>query len=78
MDRELMNMHLTIGRIYGIEATCGTKVDYKSEKSADKAAQAMMNKGSKSLEAYPCAFCFGWHIGRALTTEEMLACSDDE
>lgn len=77
MDRQEMNMHLTIGRAYGIEATCGNKVDYKKESSAARAATAMMDKGAKELEPYPCAFCFGWHIGRALTTEEKLAWSDD-
>lgn len=70
MDDATHQLHLVAGRAYGREATCGKKVDYKSEESADRAAQSMMRKGSKDLEAYPCYWCQGWHIGRAMTDEE--------
>lgn len=70
MDRSETDMRLLAGRTYGQETTCGRKVDYKSEASADKAAKGMMAKGRKDLEAYPCAFCDGWHIGRKMTDKE--------
>lgn len=63
-------MHLLAGLSFGREATCGKKINYRSEESACDAAGRMMTKGSKELEAYPCAWCGGWHIGRAMTTEE--------
>jgi len=71
MDEETMLRHLYAGRRAGREATCGTKVDYKSEPSAFKAAVAMMAKGSKELEPYPCPFCGGWHIGRKMSEDEL-------
>jgi hypothetical protein len=74
MDPKTHELHLAAGRAYGRDATCGKKVDYKSESTADRAAQAM-NKFAKTrheLEAYPCAWCEGWHIGRAMTQEELM------
>jgi hypothetical protein len=78
MERWEIDMHLAAGRFYGKESTCGRKIDYRSEASADKAAKGMTAKGSKDLEAYPCAFCYGWHIGRKLSAEEMFAFTDNE
>jgi hypothetical protein len=72
MNEKTKQMHLAAGRAYGEEATCGRKIDYKSEESADKAAAAMSAKGDKVLEAYPCCWCKGWHIGRAMTWEERV------
>lgn len=63
-------MHFQAGLAYGREATCGKKIDYRSEETAAKAAEHMMAKGSKELEAYPCAWCDGWHIGRSMTSKE--------
>ncbi len=73
MDDAIQFLHLVAGKRCGREATCGTKIDYKSEASGQRAAEAMMAKGSKELEPYPCAFCDGWHIGRKMTEEELLA-----
>jgi len=70
MDKDTRMMHLAAGMAYGEDATCGSKIDYRSQESADKAAAAMSAKGSKTLEAYPCFWCSGWHIGRAMTDEE--------
>lgn len=71
------DQHLKAGEIYGLDATCGglekkkkKKIDYKSRESASKAARAMMRKGSKPLEPYPCFWCGGWHIGREMQYEE--------
>lgn len=71
MDEVTRQLHLDAGRRYGREATCGVKIDYKSEASAQRAATKMMAKGSKELEAYPCAWCDGWHIGRKMSEEEL-------
>jgi len=71
MDDRTRRLHLAAGRAYGRDATCGTKVDYKSEETAGKAAAGMMSKGSKDLEPYPCFWCDGWHIGRRMSNEEL-------
>lgn len=70
--------HLLAGKLYGEDATCGgiekkKKIDYKSYASASKAAMAMMRKGAKDLESYPCYWCDGWHIGRVIQYEEYQA-----
>jgi hypothetical protein len=72
MDDSTMAMHLAAGRAYGEEATCGRKVNYKTEASADRGAAAMTAKRTdgKVLEAYPCWWCKGWHIGRAMGEDE--------
>jgi hypothetical protein len=72
MDQATHDMHIRAGTAYGKAATCGQKVDYRTEESADRSAAVMMRKGSKALEAYPCAFCQGWHIGRAMTEAERV------
>ena len=64
-------MHLDAGRRYGRESTCGKKVDYKSEESAARAAEAMSAKADKPLEPYPCFWCDGWHIGRKMAQAEL-------
>ena len=50
-------------------ATCGPG-SIQSEESAVRAAEAMNSKQKvrKPLEAYPCYWCEGWHIGRAMST----------
>jgi hypothetical protein len=78
MDDRTFAMHIAAGLAWGEAATCGRKIDYKSEESAERAARAMMDKGKadKPLEAYPCAWCAGWHIGRATTPDELRAVVD--
>lgn len=76
MDEETMQLHIAAGHFYGRDASCGNKIDYKSESSAQRAADAMMAKGSKELEPYPCAWCSGWHIGRKMTQEELRTCAN--
>ena len=58
------------GYAYGRDATCGKKVDYKSEETAGKSAARMSLPYGKTLEPYQCVWCGGWHIGRAMTPEE--------
>jgi len=68
-----MELHLRAGRRAGVERTCGKKVAYPAEDSATRAAVAMNAKPTtrKPLEAYPCAFCEQWHIGRAMSLDEL-------
>jgi hypothetical protein len=70
MDQSEVDMHIKAGLAYGEEATCGTKINYAGESSAIRAASFASAKYEKDLEAYPCAFCDGWHIGRAMTDDE--------
>lgn len=78
MNEEEFNMHLRAGQYYGQTATCGNKIDYKSEPTANKAAVGLANKNSRDLEGYPCFWCKGWHIGRALTEPERIAFSNPD
>lgn len=63
---------IVAGLAYGRKATCGVKVDYKSQESARRAEVALNAKDDRrhELEAYPCAWCFGWHIGRRMDEKE--------
>ena len=73
MDTKLFLLHLEAGKAMGEERTCGTKVNYKSEESAGRAATSMNAKPTtlKPLEHYPCWFCGGWHLGRRMSPEEL-------
>ncbi len=73
MDQELYDLHIAAGRAAGKDRTCGEKVAYPSEESGQRAAEAMNAKEStrKPLEAYPCAFCAGWHLGRKMSLDEL-------
>ena len=72
MDEKLKELHIKAGKKAGEEKTCGKKIRY-SEKSALKAAEKMNKKPTtrNELEAYPCAFCEKWHIGRKMTEEYL-------
>jgi hypothetical protein len=81
MNEAIYNLHLNAGQAIGKDKTCGCKIDYKTEVTASEAADSAkrtlrerMNSKPNTrniLEAYPCAFCQGWHIGRAMTREEL-------
>lgn len=73
MTPELHAMHIAAGRLAGQESACGKKVAYGSEISATIAADAMNEKPTTRnvLEAYPCAFCEKWHVGRKMSVEEL-------
>lgn len=66
MTPELIALHIAAGLGAGRERTCGTKIRYPAEESAVKAATSMNKKPTTRnvLEAYPCAFCREWHVGR--------------
>jgi hypothetical protein len=75
MEADVAAMHIRAGLAYGRDSTCGRqdkpKVDYDSEATAVKAAAVMSVKYGRAMEAYPCGWCSGWHIGRAMTEEEI-------
>jgi hypothetical protein len=73
MNEDIYNLHLNAGKAIGKDKTCGCKIDYKTAEKANEAADLMNSKPNTRniLEAYPCAFCQGWHIGRAMTREEL-------
>jgi hypothetical protein len=73
MNEDIYNLHLNAGKAIGKDKTCDRKIDYKAEEKAIEAADRMNSKPNTRniLEAYPCAFCQGWHIGRAMTREEL-------
>ena len=73
MNEDIYNLHLNVGEAIGKDKTCGRKIDYKTEETASEAADRMNSKPNTRniLEAYPCAFCQGWHIGRAMTREGL-------
>lgn len=71
MDEETTQKHLMAGLKAGRESTCGSKINYKSElRAVDTAARMNQRKSLKELEAYPCVFCKGWHIGRKMSSKE--------
>lgn len=77
MDEAERLIHLQAGKAYGKERTCGSKVNYRTEGTATKSAEKMSLKQSGDLEAYPCFWCNGWHIGRSLTPEERQQFTDE-
>jgi hypothetical protein len=64
-------MHVAAGLHYGVDATCGNKIDFRSEATAAKSAAKLTEKYGRDMEGYPCGFCNGWHVGRKLTDEEV-------
>ena len=78
MNEATRSLHTRAGTAYGQEATCGKKIDYRSEGSAVRAAAAMSLKAQRAMETYPCAWCTGWHIGRAMTPDEITKFSEEE
>lgn len=68
MTERLVALHRKAALDSGKDRACTGKIDYKSEATAEKAAIALNKKTERPnfhiLEAYPCPFCNGWHIGR--------------
>jgi hypothetical protein len=63
-------MHLKAGKVYGRESTCGKKMNFHTEETATKVAPRLSVRFGHQMEAYPCFWCEGWHIGREMTDEE--------
>ncbi len=68
---ELHKLHIIAGLACGEARTCGNKINYYTIETAIKAAGKVSEKLGKELEAYPCAFCEGWHIGRKMSFKEL-------
>jgi hypothetical protein len=73
MNEILYQLHLRVGFLLGEDKTCGNKINYTNEEKAIIAADKMNKKTSTRniLEAYPCPFCMGWHIGRKMALSEL-------
>ncbi|MBL8916888.1 MAG: hypothetical protein JNM17_39660 [Archangium sp.] len=59
MEPEVVELHLQAGRNAGVERTCGKKIAYPAEDSAQRMNAEPETR--KTLEAYPCASCEKWH-----------------
>jgi hypothetical protein len=73
MDEDIQKLHIQAGLVIGKEKTCGKKINYLTEDKAAESVEKMNSKAStrNTLEAYPCAFCQGWHIGREMSRSEL-------
>jgi len=45
------------------ERSCSRKVRHKSGEVAAAVARGMEKKLGREMEAYPCDYCDGWHVG---------------
>lgn len=70
MDDKLKMAHFIAGYIQGERPTCGVKVNYISESSANRAVLSALEVVNRKLAVYPCFFCCGWHIGRPTSEAE--------
>lgn len=69
MDDLTREVHYAAGREYGKEAVCEGKTQYAAEVNAVEEA-ARITTAKLPIEAYPCAYCDHWHVGRALSPRE--------
>jgi hypothetical protein len=58
-------MQTLVSLFCGRKNSCGKKIDYKSQASAERAAKKVAIKFGRPFEGYECWFCRGWHIGGA-------------
>jgi hypothetical protein len=76
MDPKEVLMHYRAARAAGEESACGNKIRHEEERKAERHALNLNRRpavlaGEKNrVEPYPCPFCFFWHVGRKMTTEE--------
>jgi hypothetical protein len=80
MDTRIYELHLRAGQICGKEKTCEGKTAFQTEEVAQRASNAhnRWEKRRHDVEAYPCAFCEQWHIGRIMFVEELQAFAIEE
>jgi len=80
-------MHYRAAREAGPESACGSKQAHGTEEQADRHAAHLNGRVEVKLgqrhrvEAYPCPFCFTWHVGREMTfaeREQWVRASDCE
>jgi len=67
-------LHTLVSLMCGRGNSCGTKIDYRSQPGAERAAGEMAAKHGREFDAYQCWFCWGWHIGnvQGLTPRKFL------
>jgi hypothetical protein len=42
-----------------------SKIDYRSQPSAERAAMQLQRKTGRDFDVYQCWYCRGWHVGGA-------------
>lgn len=71
--RRHRRMHYAAGLVYGRAATCTGKEDFLSWFAAEDYARGhalLPVEPYPYTEPYPCVWCRGWHVGRALERDE--------
>lgn len=71
MTPETHAMYFRAGEARGRKVTCGVKIYHNTEERARELAETRGPKEGTPLVAYPCFYCWGWHIGVDLTPEEV-------
>lgn len=70
MNIEQFKYHINVAFIHGSKRACRGKRRYHSYKKAASIANMMSKKVKADLEAYPCPFCYCFHVGRRMSKEE--------
>lgn len=77
-------LHSFVGLLRGRDNTCRTqkrdgtftsKIDYKSQPTAEKSAAKLTVKLGRPFDAYQCWFCRGWHVGNSANLTLGKFCS---
>lgn len=69
--------HLLAGITCGHHRTCyhqgKPKIVHEREQDALNHADSLnhQNNRNRKVEAYPCPFCWNWHVGRAMNSERL-------
>lgn len=77
MEINTMILHLLAGVACGREHTCyhngRPKIIHEVEQDAHWHADSLNNhnSGRRKVEAYPCPFCWNWHVGRAMDMDTL-------
>jgi hypothetical protein len=73
MDEELAKLSGRVALVLGPEKTCEGKVKHRTYTHAAQAVKEIRERGGQEKNAYPCPWCYHWHIGRKMTREELQA-----
>jgi hypothetical protein len=68
---KLLMFHGHVATKCGKDSSCTDKKKYHTYAGALKATQEVKEKGADK-EAYPCPWCYSWHIGRRMSTAELM------
>ena len=71
MDKKTYDLHLLVGKLSGVEKTCGKKIRFETLESAQKGSDShnKWEKRKHDVEPYPCFFCNQYHIGGIMKQE---------